>query len=72
MSSKAYKIICVDNFNRDCQPEIEVNTVGYLPEEKAQKIADLINELVATDTGPHYWRVVPADYVCCRGMIDCV
>lgn len=55
------RIIETDNFGGDYPDEKFLN-VPQLPREKAQAIADAINEAVG-ERHPRYWRVVENDYV---------
>jgi hypothetical protein len=53
------RIVETDNYGRDCANESFL--LWPMPADKAQRIADAINDAA----GPHcerYWRVVPDDH----------
>ncbi len=61
-----WRVIETDNFGRDYPDESFVGPC-FRSKERAQQVADLINE----DAGPNafrYWRVVPEDYKLAPGF----
>ena len=59
-----YKVIHRDNFGRDYDTEVEVTGVPSMTEEKARKLAGLLNSLFGGHSALRYYDVVPADYKC--------
>ena len=56
------KIVETDNHGSDYPYECLV--LAGLPQEAAQKIADIINEhLCPSDYSSRFWKVVPEEYV---------
>lgn len=60
---KFYKIVETDNFGRDWPDETFVN-IPLTTEEKAKKIADVINSVFCpNDNSSRYWKVVDEFYI---------
>jgi len=56
------RVVETDNFGGD-YPDEKFVTIPLCNEEKANKVADLINELFCGPEASRYWKVVPHDYV---------